>query len=102
MMLKIKNRLYVATLSIAVLAAPMIANAAATSVPHAKIMQHGSMMSAGKATAAGKSRAGMAHGNMAGMMGMMAMMNACTRAMNTMANNNAHGAMMGKSIPKKS
>ena len=108
-MLKFRTSLIAATMSVAVFAAPMIANAATTSAPQAKTMNSGGMMSGGKMTGKGKTGAGMAGGGMAGMMGMMAMMNACTRVMNKMADNMGHGAvgahhgtMMGKAVPKKS
>ncbi|EGO93802.1 hypothetical protein [Acidiphilium sp. PM] len=108
-MLKIKTLFFAATMSVAVLTAPILANAATTPAPQAKTTNSGGMMSGGKMTGKVKTGAGMAGGGMAGMMSMMAMMNACTRVMNKMADNMGHGtmgahpgSMMGKAAPKKS
>ncbi|MCW8308046.1 hypothetical protein AruPA_13445 [Acidiphilium sp. PA] len=90
-MSKSKTAYIAATLSVAVLSAPVIANAATTPAPQAKSMDGGGMMSGGKMT--GKGKAGMGGGGMKGMMGMMAMMTACTRVMNKMADNMGHGKM---------
>lgn len=101
-MLKLKTSFMAATLSVAVLAAPVLANAATTPAPQTKSATGGGMMSGGKMT--GKGKSGMAGGGMKGMMKMMAMMTACTRVMNKMADNMGHGkmgahhgSMMGKS-----
>ena len=108
-MMNIKTSLIAATMSVAVFAAPMIANAATTPAPQAKTTNSGGMMSGGKMTSKGEIDKGMAGGGMAGMMGMMAMMTACTRVMNKMADNMGHGTMgahhgtmTGKAAPKKS
>ncbi|MEE3504244.1 hypothetical protein [Acidiphilium acidophilum] len=90
-MLQLKTSFIAATLSVAVLTGPVIANAATTPAPQAKSMNGGGMMSGGKMT--GKGNAGIAAGGMKGMMGMMAMMTACTRVMNKMADNMGHGKM---------
>ncbi|MBS3025046.1 hypothetical protein [Acidiphilium multivorum] len=112
-MSKFKIMFIAATMSASVLAAPVLASAATAPAPQAK-SDNGGMMAGGKMSGNGMTSndmtgKGMAGGGMAGMMGMMAMMNACTRVMNKMADNMGHGtmgahpgSMMGKAAPKKS
>lgn len=84
-MTNIKTSLIAAAVSVAILAAPIVANAATPSAPQNRSMEGGSME------------------------GMMGMMNACTRMMNKMADNMGygamgarHGSMMGKAASKMS
>ena len=86
--------LVAATISTALLALPLIAEAATTATLHAK--PGSGMMSGGSHGGNAMMGNGMG-GGMQGMMGMMAMMNAGTRVMNKMADNMGHGAMGGRS-----
>ena len=85
--------LFAATISAALVAMPT-ANAADTTLLPAK---SGSGMMRGGKTGSAMMGGGSAKGEMRGMMGMMAMMNAGTRVMNKMADNMGHGAMGGRS-----